>query len=194
MPTPDAPAPPPEEARRPLRPVMQTRFGDPEGNCLMASVASILGIALDECPDLYEYEKRGLNWWLVPGVAAPVSCVPACPVREALHEIKPVGVTPLRRDGLRHRGPDRERPGMRTGRPNRRRKGANTPYERRGNGELGLFHAKHHRGLRWATWRRPVPSAAALSWPTGRFQGRPNPFTNKLEGGTNADSSGPAGP
>lgn len=47
-----------------MKPVFQTRFGDPEGNCLMAAVASILGVPLDDCPDLYEHEKRDRNWWL----------------------------------------------------------------------------------------------------------------------------------
>lgn len=46
-----------------MKPVTQTRFGDPEGNCLMAAVASILECDLSECPDLYEAEKEDRNWW-----------------------------------------------------------------------------------------------------------------------------------
>ena len=34
--------------------VVQTRFGYPEGNCLMACVASILEVPLEELPDLHE--------------------------------------------------------------------------------------------------------------------------------------------
>jgi hypothetical protein len=31
----------------------------------MACVASLLEVGLDECPDLYEHEKRGREWWPV---------------------------------------------------------------------------------------------------------------------------------
>jgi len=33
-----------------MTPVMQTRFGDPDGNCLQAAIASILDLALDAVP------------------------------------------------------------------------------------------------------------------------------------------------
>jgi len=35
-----------------MRPVDQTRFGAPDGNCMEACVASILELELDEVPDL----------------------------------------------------------------------------------------------------------------------------------------------
>lgn len=37
-----------------MKPVDQTKFGYPEGNCLMACVASILEVGLDDLPDLFE--------------------------------------------------------------------------------------------------------------------------------------------
>lgn len=33
-----------------MKPVMQTKFGDPEGNCFEASIASYLGIPLEDVP------------------------------------------------------------------------------------------------------------------------------------------------
>jgi hypothetical protein len=48
-----------------MKPVQQTRLGAPQGNCLMAAVASLLEVALEECPDLYEAEQRGENYWTV---------------------------------------------------------------------------------------------------------------------------------
>ncbi len=64
-----------------MKPVDQTKFGYPEGNCLMACVASILEVALDELPDLFErcctVREDGItwddgDWWevLQEGVAA----------------------------------------------------------------------------------------------------------------------------
>lgn len=48
-----------------MRPVTQTRFGWPEGNCLMACVASILEVDLEALPDLYEaqQEREDGSWW-----------------------------------------------------------------------------------------------------------------------------------
>lgn len=47
-----------------MEPVDQTRFGYPEGNCVVACVASILEVALDELPDLHDvYHEEGRNWW-----------------------------------------------------------------------------------------------------------------------------------
>ncbi len=51
-----------------MRPVDQTKFGYPEGNCLMACVASILEVGLDALPDLFEMcctsqEKDGTVHW-----------------------------------------------------------------------------------------------------------------------------------
>lgn len=47
-----------------MKPVDQTAFGAPHGNCLMASVASILEVPLESLPVLYdECEVNGRNWW-----------------------------------------------------------------------------------------------------------------------------------
>ena len=57
-----------------MKPVNQTKFGYPEGNCLMACVASILEVDLDALPDLFEEcctpldDGEGVtwddgNWW-----------------------------------------------------------------------------------------------------------------------------------
>lgn len=48
-----------------MKPVDQTTFGYPAGNCLMACVASILDIGLDDCPELSvtdQNENQG-TWW-----------------------------------------------------------------------------------------------------------------------------------
>lgn len=48
-----------------MEPVDQTKFGYPEGNCVMACVASILEVELEGLPDLYEREKEGDDdWWM----------------------------------------------------------------------------------------------------------------------------------
>lgn len=44
-------------------PVYQKRYTKPEGECLMASIASILEIPLEACPDLHAAEQRGENYW-----------------------------------------------------------------------------------------------------------------------------------
>ena len=36
-----------------MKPVMQTRFGWPEGNCTEACLASMLGLDIEEVPDLF---------------------------------------------------------------------------------------------------------------------------------------------
>jgi len=47
-----------------MKPVMQTRFGYPEGDCLMACIASILEVRLDSCPDLYtEAHLKKKHWF-----------------------------------------------------------------------------------------------------------------------------------
>ena len=43
-----------------MRPVAQTRFGYPEGNCMMACVASILEVSLEDLPDLFD---ECCEWW-----------------------------------------------------------------------------------------------------------------------------------
>ncbi len=58
-----------------MKPVEQTRFGYPEGNCLMSCVASVLEVGLDELPDLFErcctmdgdgnFTDDNENWWEV---------------------------------------------------------------------------------------------------------------------------------
>lgn len=37
-----------------MKPVMQTKFGYPEGNCLMAAVASVIECDLRDLPDLFD--------------------------------------------------------------------------------------------------------------------------------------------
>lgn len=49
-----------------MKPITQTQFGKPAGNCFMACVASILEIGLEECPDLTEaHTAGGGEWWQV---------------------------------------------------------------------------------------------------------------------------------
>jgi hypothetical protein len=45
-----------------VKQVYQTKFGEPEGNCFNACVASILECGLDELPDLHQIEQTGENW------------------------------------------------------------------------------------------------------------------------------------
>ena len=49
-----------------MKSVDQTKFGYPEGNCLMACVASILEVGLDDLPDLFErcciQREDGVFW------------------------------------------------------------------------------------------------------------------------------------
>lgn len=45
-----------------MKPVDQTKFGEPDGNCFNACVASLLECAIDDLPDLSEIEKSGENW------------------------------------------------------------------------------------------------------------------------------------
>jgi hypothetical protein len=45
-----------------MKQVYQTKFGEPEGNCFNACVASILECSLEDLPDLYEIEQTGENW------------------------------------------------------------------------------------------------------------------------------------
>src|SRR5690242_11331563 len=44
-----------------MKPVFQTRNGDPEGNCFAACVASILECSIEELPDLHDLPE-GENW------------------------------------------------------------------------------------------------------------------------------------
>lgn len=49
-----------------MKPVDQTQFGWPHGNCFMACVASIMEVGLDDLPDLYEPTKDDkAHWWNV---------------------------------------------------------------------------------------------------------------------------------
>jgi hypothetical protein len=45
-----------------MKPIYQTKFTKPEGNCFNACVASILECKLEDLPDLYEIEQTGQNW------------------------------------------------------------------------------------------------------------------------------------
>ncbi len=49
-------------ARKKVKPVYQTKFGKPDGNCFIACVASILECSIDDFPDLCEAERVGQNW------------------------------------------------------------------------------------------------------------------------------------
>lgn len=55
-----------------MRPVHQTKFGRPDGNCFAACVASVFEIPIEDAPDLSAGEQRGLHWlqvvqeWLAP--------------------------------------------------------------------------------------------------------------------------------
>lgn len=53
-----------------MRPITQTRFGEPEGNCFASCVASILECSLVDIPDLNDLPK-GRNWleWFNEGLA-----------------------------------------------------------------------------------------------------------------------------
>lgn len=42
-------------------PILQTQF-HPRGNCLMACVACILEVSLDDLPDLYQMADSGIPW------------------------------------------------------------------------------------------------------------------------------------
>lgn len=55
---PDSPSPEPS-------PVDQTTFGAPEGNCLMACVATLTGVPLGALDDLFaaECQHEGAHWW-----------------------------------------------------------------------------------------------------------------------------------
>lgn len=46
-------------------PVMQTRFGDPDGNCFEAAIASVLEVSLDDVPVLASYRNDSATFWEV---------------------------------------------------------------------------------------------------------------------------------
>jgi hypothetical protein len=48
-----------------MKPVDQTKFGKPHGNCLTACIASILECTIEELPDLGDAEMRGEHWFKV---------------------------------------------------------------------------------------------------------------------------------
>jgi hypothetical protein len=48
-----------------MKPIQQTKFGNPEGNCLNACIASILECSIDDLPDLAEAERQNKNWFHV---------------------------------------------------------------------------------------------------------------------------------
>lgn len=54
-----------------MKPVTQTRFGDPEGNCFASCVASILECSLADIPDLND-QPKDRNWleWFNEGLAS----------------------------------------------------------------------------------------------------------------------------
>lgn len=56
-----------------MTPVDQTKFGFPEGNCLAACIASIIGVAIEEAPDCGDSDWLGdLIQWLAPRGLYPI--------------------------------------------------------------------------------------------------------------------------
>ena len=57
-----------------MKPVDQTRFGSPDGNCFAACVASLLEIPLEEAPNLMNLDEwyRAFEVWLRPRGLYPV--------------------------------------------------------------------------------------------------------------------------
>lgn len=64
-----------------MRPVTQTRFGYPEGNCFMACMASLMECELEDLPDLFEeccewdgdearWKEDDHRWWNIAYQAA----------------------------------------------------------------------------------------------------------------------------
>ena len=45
-----------------MKPVYQTKFGVPDGNCFNACIASIIECSIGDLPDLCEIEATGQNW------------------------------------------------------------------------------------------------------------------------------------
>jgi hypothetical protein len=45
-----------------MKPVYQTKFGVPDGNCFNACVASVIECEIEDLPDLCEVEATGQNW------------------------------------------------------------------------------------------------------------------------------------
>ena len=62
-----------------MKPVFQTVFDSVKGNCLQASLASVLEVPLDEVPDLAERDDflEALNKWLRETYGVEVVCIPA---------------------------------------------------------------------------------------------------------------------
>lgn len=54
-----------------MRPVHQTRHGWPDGNCLMACVASVMELPLEACPDLgsADGEEGHADWGIMRAFA-----------------------------------------------------------------------------------------------------------------------------
>lgn len=61
-----------------MKPVFQTIFDAVKGNCLQASLASVLEVPLDVVPDLAERDDwyEVLNGWLRENYGVEVVCVP----------------------------------------------------------------------------------------------------------------------
>ena len=61
-----------------MKPVFQTVFDSVKGNCLQASLASVLEVSLDEVPDLAERDDwyGMLNKWLRETYGVEVVCIP----------------------------------------------------------------------------------------------------------------------
>jgi hypothetical protein len=47
-----------------MKPVDQTKFGKPDGNCFAACIASVLEFPLESLPDLSTYADDDGAWWL----------------------------------------------------------------------------------------------------------------------------------
>ena len=61
-----------------MKPVMQTVFDSVKGNCLQASLASVLEVPLDDVPDLAERDDwyEAMNAWLRETYGIEMVCVP----------------------------------------------------------------------------------------------------------------------
>lgn len=59
-----------------MKPVLQTRFGEPEGNCFQACVASILERELEDVPDLiFKPEERNWVCWFNENLIGASVCI-----------------------------------------------------------------------------------------------------------------------
>lgn len=90
-----------------MKPVFQTRHGWPDGNCLMASLASIFAVTLEECPDLGPANvEYGPDYWKeIQGFARARGMEPVWIERERTVAAPPAGyaiVSVMQPNGIPH--------------------------------------------------------------------------------------------